>query len=113
MILIIIFPILITWISRTIRDYKYMKMPAHNPNHPGLIKITKFGKKDVFCPKCKSPYCINWTVRGKTPVTAVTRSRLKRGLFSSSIQVETTYLGGDVYELKRIRCMSCGEVFKI
>ena len=77
-------------------------------SEPGAYEYVASLLKD-----CKSPYCINWTVRGKTPVTAVTKSRLKRGLFSSSIQVETTYLGGDVYELKRIRCMSCGEVFKI
>ena len=95
-----------------ISDEHDKNLPRHNSNHPGLVKKTSYGLKDIYCPNCNSPYCMKWIERGINPVTVSTKTKVHPiNPFKPVVEEVTTISGGNEYEHHKIRCRSCGYVF--
>ncbi len=108
-ILFIVVPIVI---YAKYKDYQDQIMPRHRPNHQGVTKDTKYGKRDIYCPKCKSPYTMHYTERVVTPVTSKTKTKVHPiNPLKPFVEEVTTISGGNVYEFPRYRCRSCGHIF--
>ena len=112
-ILWIVFIILPVVIYAKYKDYNDMIMPRHRLDHHGLVKDTRYGKKDIYCPKCKSPYTMyHTTERVVTPVRVRTKTKIHPlNPFKPFAEDITTISGGNEYEFHRYRCRSCGHVF--
>ena len=85
----------------------------HNEDHPGITVNTITGKKDIICPKCRSPYCTYHYEYSVTPIIENTRTKVHLlNPFKPFVEDVTTYYGGNVVENEKYRCMNCGKVFR-
>lgn len=88
------------------------KMPDYNPNHPGITDQTIFGKKDIICPKCKSPYCrFHYeTVSSEPTINTKTKVHLLNP-FKPLVEETTTITQAPDITIKQYQCLSCGRIF--
>ena len=86
----------------------------HVPDYPGITEKTLFGKKDIFCPKCK---CLNCTYiyvyETKNTITACYSHNKK--IESESFKSVTEKIIENIRDLcsvEKYKCDKCGYISK-
>ena len=87
----------------------------HVPGYEGIVENTLFGKKDIFCPKCKCPDCMYVYVCGKKVITPFELSKRKRKLgdvfnYSMKDLIKEELENSKIEE--KYKCNKCGYIFK-
>ena len=87
----------------------------HVPDYEGIVENTLFGKKDIFCPKCKCPDCMYVYVCGNkiiSPFELTKRQRKLGEVFNYSIIDVIKEKLDDLKIEEKYKCNKCGYIFK-
>ncbi len=92
--------------------YEDRSKKTHKENHPGLTINTLCGKKDIYCPRCQSPYCHYYYETNIVPSTYYYKTKVHLfNPFKPLIEEKVYELPGFSYNKKKFRCFECGKIF--
>jgi len=83
----------------------------HNENHQGITINTIEGKKDIICPKCKSPNCQYEYDTYRRTVTKTSYRVHPLNVFNP-ISSKTKEVPTVPITSTKFRCQNCGWIFK-
>lgn len=81
----------------------------HDPEYTGIVEDTIFGKRDIFCPKCKNSDCVYVYIFDNKLFSPFEHNK-KRKKYKLKEAIVEEVIESNLVE--KYKCKNCGYIFK-